>query len=129
MIEAAYLVEAGKIKVVYSNREIGLSELYEWGRERIKRFPELYAVFKDLRSRGFVVRRGLKFGCDYLAYRLGPGIDHAPFGVQVYRGCEEIDPIELVRMGRLLHSVRKKLIVAVVEEGGVQYYAFDWWKP
>ncbi|MEM4947450.1 MAG: hypothetical protein QXH05_04810 [Thermosphaera sp.] len=33
-------------------------------------------------------------------------------------------------MGRLLHSVRKKLIVAIVDDKGeVYYHIFNWWKP
>lgn len=84
-----------------------------------------------MRKRGFVVRRGLKFGCDYLVYRHGPGIDHAPFGVLVYNNNEIIDPIELVRAGRLLHSVKKRLIIAIVKEDekDVKYLILNWWKP
>ncbi len=94
------------------------------------RFNELYTVYRDLRDKGFVVRRGLKFGCDYLVYRFGPGIDHAPYGVQVYPSEEKVNPIEFVRMGRLLHSVRKKLIIALVDRSNnVRYISFSWWKP
>lgn len=66
-----------------------------------------------------------------MIYKLGPGIDHAPFGVLVYTNSEIIDPIELVRAGRLLHSVRKKLVLAIVKEDGndVKYLVFNWWKP
>lgn len=91
----------------------------------------MYNVYKDLRRRGFIARRGLKFGCDYLVYRYGPGIDHAPFGVLIYLEGEEIDPIELVRAGRLLHSVRKKLVLAISDPSKerVRYVLLDWWKP
>ncbi|MEM0378282.1 MAG: tRNA-intron lyase [Thermosphaera sp.] len=130
LIEATYLLETGRIELIYSNSKLDYNRLYEWSRDRIERFEELYTVYRDLRKKGFIIRRGLKFGCDYLLYRLGPGIDHAPFGVQVYKSGEQIDPIELVRMGRLLHSVRKKLIVAIVDDKGeVYYHIFNWWKP
>ncbi|MGC9121753.1 MAG: tRNA-intron lyase [Thermogladius sp.] len=134
LIEALYLLEKNLLRV-YANRGDGPTplspeELYSIGLERVNRFRELYVVYKDLRERGFVVRRGLKFGCDYLVYRHGPGIDHAPYGVQVYSKDELTDPIEIVRMGRLLHSVRKKLIVAVVDEkNNINYLLFSWWKP
>jgi len=42
---------------------------------------------------------------------------------------EIMDPIELVRMGRLLHSVRKKLIIAVYAGGNILYQLLEWWKP
>jgi len=87
-------------------------------------------VYCDLKRRGFVVRKGLKFGCDYLVYRHGPGIDHAPFGVLVYTDGESVDPIELVRAGRLLHSVRKKLILSIVYKSSeIKYFVLAWWKP
>jgi len=88
LIEALYLLEK-KLLNVYVQGEDGLTrltpeQLYSIGLERVNRFRELYAVYKDLRERGFVVRRGLKFGCDYLVYRHGPGIDHAPYGCLLY---------------------------------------------
>lgn len=130
IMEALYLCEQGSLKIVEDNSVLQCTELREVGDKRIAKFKALYAVYCDLKRRGFVVRRGLKFGCDYLAYRYGPGLDHAPFGVLVYTRKEAIDPIELVRAGRLLHSVRKKLIIASVGENNeVKYLLLNWWKP
>lgn len=44
---------------------------------------------------------------------------------------EEFDPISIVRMGRLLHSVRKKLVLAIIDNnnGNISYVLFKWWKP
>jgi len=123
------LVKRGKISVIHENTELKPEDLYNIAVERIPRFEELYAVYSDLRGKGFVLRRGLKFGCDYLVYRHGPGIDHAPYGLQVFRMDEIMDPIELVRMGRLLHSVRKKLVIAVYAGGNILYQLLEWWKP
>lgn len=110
--------------------ELKPGELFKIAKEQIEKFDALYGVYVDLRKRGFVIRRGLKFGCDYLVYRYGPGVDHAPFGVLVYYDGEKIDPIELVRAGRLLHSVRKKLVIAIYYDyGNIRYVVLDWWKP
>lgn len=111
------------------NKKVEENELYTIGNKYIERFKELYIVYKDLRERGFIVRRGLKFGCDYLIYRFGPGIDHAPFGVEVFLSSEKYDPIDIVRIGRLLHSVRKKLIIAIVSGEQIKYVLLSWWKP
>ena len=131
IIEAVYLVEKKAINVIENGRLLDWKELIETGKSRVNKFTALYRVYVDLRKRGFVVRRGLKFGCDYLIYRFGPGIDHAPFGVLVYTDKEVIDPIELVRSGRLLHSVRKKLVIAIVkeDEDDIKYLVLNWWKP
>ncbi|MEM4528844.1 MAG: tRNA-intron lyase [Desulfurococcaceae archaeon] len=130
LIEALYLSKNYSLNVIKGTTILTIDELEEIGRHFVRRFTELYAVYEDLRKRGFIVRRGLKFGCDYLVYRYGPGIDHAPYGVQVYAGNEELDPIELVRMGRLLHSVRKRLIIAIyLKTNCIKYYILNWWKP
>ncbi len=130
IIEALYLLKNKKLQVLQGTRVINEDELYSYGVKRIQRFKELYLVYEDLRKKGFVVRRGLKFGCDYLVYKYGPGIDHAPYGVQVFRYGEAFDPIELVRMGRLLHSVRKKLILAIVlNDDKIKYLLLEWWRP
>ncbi|MEM4718371.1 MAG: tRNA-intron lyase [Desulfurococcaceae archaeon] len=131
LIEAVDLVEKRRLKVIEGNKELTIPELVETGKARIQKFTSLLKVYIDLRRRGFIPRRGLKFGCDYLVYKLGPGIDHAPFGVLVYTERERVDPIELVRAGRLLHSVRKKLVIAIVNEDSsdVKYMVLNWWKP
>ncbi len=117
------------VEVTGKETSIDWNELFNRGKKLIDDFRELYIVYKDLRERGFIVRRGLKFGCDYLVYRFGPGIDHAPYGVEVMKSREEYDPITIVRMGRLLHSVRKKLILAIVDENNIEYVLLNWWKP
>lgn len=129
IIEAVYLLEKGVIEVKSNGQSISYNELYSKGLELINEFSDLYRVYRDLRERGFIVRRGLKFGCDYLVYRLGPGIDHAPFGVEVVNYNSLHDPVNFVRMGRLLHSVRKKLILAIVSDKSIEYILFTWWKP
>lgn len=129
MLEALFLAEENVLEIYSGTRRLGIDELMNYSSRVIPRFEQLYHVYKDLRKRGFVVRRGLKFGCDYLVYRFGPGIDHAPYGVHVHDSRESIDPIEIVRMGRLLHSVRKKLILAITDRDGIKYLLFTWWKP
>jgi len=131
LIEALYLMEKGVIKVVDGDREININELRDYASKVIPRFDLLYTVYKDLRERGFVVRSGMKFGCDYAVYEFGPGIDHAPYLVHVLSSNDEITPLEIVRAGRLSHSVRKRFILAVVDEstGQVKYVMFKWRKP
>lgn len=130
LLEAAYLLENEHIKILLHGNSIDLDFFMKTATKLMERFNELYAVYKDLRQRGFIVRRGLKFGCDFLIYRYGPGIDHAPYGVHVYHASEPIDPIEIVRMGRVLHSVRKTLIIAIYRPPmDIKYLALKWWRP
>ncbi|MCS7104447.1 MAG: tRNA-intron lyase [Thermofilaceae archaeon] len=128
LIEALYLSENGKIEV--RDREgnpINTEELRRLGREMYENFDEVYTVYKDLRERGLVVKSGMKFGTTFVVYRLGPGLEHAPFLVHVLPYESKLDPIEIVRAGRLSHSVRKKLILAYVDNNGrVGYLQFRW---
>ncbi|MEM0021604.1 MAG: tRNA-intron lyase [Fervidicoccaceae archaeon] len=131
LVEALYLLERGMIEVyTFDNVKLSADELRGEARKRIENFDSLYRIYEDLRKKGFVVRSGLKFGSDYAIYRVGPGIEHAPYLVHVYKGEQEIDPIEIVRMGRLSHSVRKKFMLAIDDEkSGIEYVLFKWFKP
>ncbi len=129
LIEACYLVEKGVIEVYREDRPVGLEELKELGNELYARFRQLYPVYRDLRERGFVVTPGIKFGSDFAVYKYGPGIDHAPYIVQVKSADEEISATEIVRAGRLATTVRKNFIIAVPEESGrIRYILFSWVK-
>ncbi|MGC8675529.1 tRNA-intron lyase [Fervidicoccus sp.] len=130
LVEALYLVEKGKLSVLNSEgKEMSFDELLNEAYNRIKSFKSLYIIYRDLREKGYVVRSGLKFGSDYSLYRHGPGIEHAPYLIHVYEGDEIIDPIELVRMGRLSHSVKKKFMLGIVRNGIPNYILFKWYKP
>lgn len=130
LFEALYLVEKGRLRVFsLEGRELSADDLKQEAKNKIKTFESLYQVYKDLRDKNFVVRSGMKFGSDFSLYKKGPGLEHAPFLIHVYRGDEMIDPIELVRMGRLSHSVRKKFMLGIITESGPKYVLFKWYKP
>lgn len=131
ILEAYYLAEKGILKVYREGRELTLEELKGHCSRYMENFEMLYLVYRDLRDRGYVVRSGLKFGCDFAVYEKGPGIDHAPYIVHVMSVTENIDPIEIVRAGRLSHSVRKRFIIACTNPnvGSVKYVVFKWYKP
>jgi tRNA-intron endonuclease len=128
-IEGVYLMERGMIRAHAGGASIRLEELTQIARRTLKGFEDKYRVYRDLRERGLIATPGIKYGCDFAVYRHGPGIDHAPYIVQVKRIGEEISADEIVRAGRLATTVRKTFIIAVVDGGGVQYLGFKWWKP
>ncbi len=128
MLETMYLCEKGVIRPFRMDSYISCDEVYSYAKSIDARFDSLYIVYKDLREKGYVVRSGMKFGVDFTVYELGPGLEHAPYLVQVKNIEEDIDPIEIVRIGRLSHSVRKTLMFAIVSGMGVKYIAFKWIK-
>jgi len=63
-------------------------------------------------------------------YEHGPGIDHAPYLVQVESDASQVTATAMVRSGRLATTVRKQFIIAVVnvESRRVDFLGFDWWR-
>ncbi|MCE4625253.1 MAG: tRNA-intron lyase [Desulfurococcales archaeon] len=129
-LETFYLAKQGVIEVYDKHgQRLSREELEKWAESRLPRFKHLYKVYESLRMMGFVVRPGLKFGADFTVYRRGPGLEHSLFIVNVYPLQESIDPVELVKAGRLSHSVRKTFVLASLEGGEPVYLMFKWFKP
>lgn len=131
LIEAIYLCEKGLLEVVKDGRVMTVEELKDYGAKNYERFEAKYIVYRDLRERGFVVTPGIKFGSDFAVYKQGPGIDHAPFIVQVKLDDDSISALEVVRSGRLATTVKKHFTIAVpnLKTKKVSYLMFEWWKP
>ena len=92
-------------------------------------FDKKYIVYKNFRDKGYIVNPGIKFGCDFAVYQKGPGIDHAPYLVQVYNNKDSISTTGIVLAGRLASTVRKQFILAISNgKDKVDYLALDWWK-
>ncbi len=130
LYEALYLCKRGVLKPVIQGREASCDELASYARSQIPDFDAKYLVYENLRTRGYVVRSGLKFGADFAVYEIGPGYEHAPYVVLVARRGIEMDPISIVRIGRVSHSVRKRTVLAIVdpETKTVNYLVFKWVK-
>jgi len=78
-------------------------------------FAARYAVYHHFRSKGWVVRPGVKFGADFLLYKDGPVYYHASYSVLVQTHSKKISWVELSGLNRVTESAHKELIVAHVE--------------
>ncbi|NMJ87528.1 MAG: tRNA-intron lyase, partial [Thaumarchaeota archaeon] len=78
----------------------------------------------------YVVTPGIKFGCDFAVYEHGPGIDHAPYLIQVVKPEDMITATAIILAGRLATTVRKQFILAIswLKEKKVEFVSFDWWR-
>ncbi|ACP55657.1 tRNA-intron lyase [Saccharolobus islandicus] len=131
LIESVYLAKKGLIKVIDKNGEVlEYEKLYEYSSKIINKFDIMYRVYEDLREKGFIVRSGVKYGADFAVYTLGPGLEHAPYVVIAVDIDEEITPHELLSFGRVSHSTRKRLVLALVDRKSesVRYIMFKWVK-
>ncbi len=79
LLEASFLLYKEKIVIYEEESILSEEEFSEICKKRFSKFEDLYAVYKDLRDKRYIVRPGLKFGTDFAVYKRGPGIDHSPF--------------------------------------------------
>ena len=129
LMEGCYLLEISKIKIYRDKKKVSLDELVKICREEYHNFDKKYLVYKDFREKEYVVNPGIKFGCDFAVYNRGPGIDHAPYLIQVYNKSDSISSTGVVLAGRLASSVKKQFILAIPSgKSSVDYLALDWWK-
>ena len=129
LIEGLYLLENKKISIYKLNQKITVTEMIELCKKEYHDFDKKYLVYKNFRDKGYVINPGIKFGCDFAVYEKGPGIDHAPFLIQVYNRSDPITSTGIVLAGRLATTVRKQFILAIPKgKDKVDFLALDWWK-
>lgn len=129
-VEGVYLMEKGIVRVVEGKEKkpVSINRLKQISRNHLEGFEDKYQVYKDLREKGFIVTPGIKYGCDFAVYEHGPGIDHAPYIIQVRKKFDEITAADIVKAGRLASTVRKTFIIAIVSKESLDYLEFKWWK-
>jgi tRNA-intron endonuclease len=129
LIEGCYLQLKSKIQIYKNKKKISKETMSNICNDEYHDFGKKFQVYKDFREKGYIVSPGIKFGCDFAVYQKGPGIDHAPFLVQVYNRNENISSTDVVLAGRLATSVKKQFILAIpYGKERVDYIALDWWK-
>lgn len=131
LIEGCYLVEKRRLQLFHiDGKEVSLNEIRKICKKQYVDFDAKYLVFQNLRNKGYIVTPGIKFGCDFAVYEQGPGIDHAPYLVRVFRATDDLTATGVVLAGRLATTVKKQFILAIpkVTERKVDYVGFDWWR-
>ncbi len=123
--EALYLMHAGKLKLRDENGTgVAFDELAEKAQSRASDSWTKFMIYRDLRSRGYVVKDGFGFGTDLRVYERGDFPEKAAKYVvfALDEGAEtSVDQLrdsvkQIVKMG-------KEAIVAVIERRGeVIYY-------
>ena len=132
LIEGYYLAKEGRIALydAKTGEKAKVREIEKKCRSEYTYFGEKYLVYKELRRAGYIVTPGIKFGCDFAVYEHGPGIDHAPYLVQVSLPGQSLTATAIVLAGRLATTVRKQFVIAVpsADTKKVDFLSFDWWR-
>jgi len=126
LYEACLLAEDGKLRVCDEGGErLSPKDLSKAGECMNDGFCMKYDVFRDLRlARGYVVKSGIKFGCDFVVYPRGktPANSHSKWMVHVMPESARLDYSEITRAARLATNVKKSMLFATVTERGPVYY-------
>jgi len=132
LMEGLYLLENKKITIHEGPKRcsVSLKKLRQKTKRLYDEFEEKYTVYRDLRGSGMIVTPGIKFGCDFVVYKYGPGFEHAPYMVSVKKSGSTLSATEIVKAGRLATTVRKRFIIAVpdLSAKSVKYLIFKWFK-
>jgi tRNA-intron endonuclease len=126
-VEGVYLTQIGLIEVTKNGEQIESTELKKIFQNKYNLLNEKYQVYHDLRNKGFIITPGIKYGCDFAVYEKGPGIDHAPYIIQLIKVNSKITASDIVKAGRLATTVKKAFVIAIVDKN-IKYIEFNWWK-
>jgi len=132
IFEALYLLEKGKIEVIYKKKKLKFDKLMQEAREKDKNVKTKYVVFRNMRNRGFIIKTALKFGADFRVYDRGvkPGQDHARWILYPVSETSSLTWHDFSAKNRVAHSTKKNLLIGVVdEEEDVTFYEVRWLKP
>lgn len=86
-----------------------------------------YLVYRDLRSRGYVAREGFGLGIDFRVYERGEyGKETAKYMIFGIQEGQPVSVEELARSLRYVQSLKKRLVLAVINRRGeVVYYSLS----
>src|SRR3989338_9454783 len=133
LIEALYLLDRKNIKVVDpKNKSIDFEALLKKGQKIDPNLFVRYAVFKDIRNKGYIIKTALKFGADFRVYDSGikPGEDHAKWVVFPVHETSTMTWYDFSAKNRVAHSTKKRLLLGIVDdEQDVTYYEVRWLRP
>ncbi len=127
--EALFLLSKGIIEVKSKKpkKKIGFETLLQRYQSFEKNAWVKYLIYRDLRSRGYVAREGFGLGIDFRVYERGEyGKETATY---LIFGIQEGQPVtveELARALKYVQSLKKKLVLAVLNRRGeVVYYSIS----
>jgi tRNA-intron endonuclease len=123
--EALYLLYAGKLELVDKKaNKVDFEKLAELSQKKAGDSWTKFVIYRDLRSRGYVVREGFGFGTDLRVYERGD-YPKKPAKYVVFALDEGIEKgmADLQKSVKEMAKMGKEAIIAVIERRGeVIYY-------
>ncbi|XP_067135995.1 tRNA-splicing endonuclease subunit Sen2 [Centruroides vittatus] len=123
MFEEAFFLSYGLgcLIVKESNKELSISEMWKkfcW-LALDGRFPCKYVAYHYFRSKGWIVKSGLKYGTDFVLYKDGPAFYHSTYCVVVREVSSDFNEqsltwLELLSLNRVNEHVAKDTLLCYV---------------
>ncbi|CAK1555755.1 unnamed protein product [Leptosia nina] len=117
--EAFFLVYGlGCLQVLDSeNKVLKVKDCWKLFAESDSSFIRKYVVYHYYRSKGYIVKPGIKFGGDYLLYREGPGINHSDFIVVIKHEYDDYNTwLSILAHVRMAVTTLKEILTIEVIE-------------
>lgn len=133
LYEGLFLLEKGRVKVFDGRKkEISFRAFMGRAKKHDFRFYTRYSIYRDIRKRGYITKAALKYGADFSIYPRGknPKNSHSRWLLFAVSADELFDWRKFAAMNRVAHSVRKKLMIGIVDAmSDVTYYEIKWKRP
>ncbi|MDY6761978.1 MAG: tRNA-intron lyase [Candidatus Nanohaloarchaea archaeon] len=142
LVEAMHLVERDELEVVEGedgDGPLSVEELHDRFVDRDDEFAEKYAVYADLRDRGYIVKSGFKFGAHFRVYPRGVNPykegpkeqrEHTQWVVHAVTQEQTFTYTDISRAVRLAQNIRATMLWGVVDsEEEVTYYRVEHMTP
>lgn len=123
--ETLYLLEKNKIEVKQNKTQLTFKQILNKKKIQLKN----YLVYKDLKTIGYYVKSGLKYGFTFRIYDKGIkiGEDHSLWLVEPIDENKKINIKDIVGKNRIAHTTKKKMLFAIVDnENGITYLETNW---
>lgn len=133
--EAMHLFDRDEIDIKDSGEVLSREELFDRFSSLDDEFQHKYAVYSDLRGRGYILKSGFKFGAHFRVYprgvnpyKEGPKSqnEHTKWVVHAVPENNSLSFAEMSRAVRLAQNIRATMLWGVVDsEKGVTYYKVE----
>lgn len=127
--ETLFLLSKGLLEIFKgkSKKALDFQELLHLFRPADENVWVKYLIYRDLRSRGYVVREGFGLGITFRVYERGEySKATATYLILAIQEGKPIAAKELARVLRHVQSLKKKLVLAVVNRRGeIVYYTLS----
>lgn len=127
--ETLFLLDKSLIEVKQKRpkKTLSFQEVLQLSKAQDENAWAKYLIYRDLRSRGYVVRNGFGLGVDFRLYERGEyGKDAAEY---IVYGIQEGKPVAMKELASVLKfalSAKKRLVLAVLNRRGeVVYYSLS----